>query len=145
PKVGETLTVELFNGAHYVTVTGVSKGRGYAGVIKRHGMKGAQTMTRGTHEFFRHGGSIGMKEEPARVIKGKRMAGHMGDETVTTLNLEVIRIFAEQNLLLVKGAVPGANGGYVVVVTSDRREKRLHVASEPKFVNPLKASKRGGK
>lgn len=145
PKVGETLTVEVFNDTHYVSVTGTSKGRGFAGVVKRHGMKGAQTWSHGTHENFRHVGSIGMKEEPARVLKGKRMAGHYGAESITTLNLEVIKIFPEQNLLLLKGAVPGANGGYVVVEKSTRREKKAHVSSEPKFVNPLKASKRGGK
>ncbi len=144
PKVGETLTVDLFTGAHYVSVTGTSKGRGFAGVVKRFGFKGAQTMSHGTHENFRHVGSIGMCEEPARVMKGKKMPGHYGAETVTTLNLEIVRIFPEENLLLVKGAVPGANGGYVVVETSTRREKKSHVAAEPKFVNPLKASKRGG-
>lgn len=144
PKVGESLTVEVFNDAHYVSVTGTSKGRGFAGVVKRHGFKGAQTMSHGTHENFRHVGSIGMCEEPARVMKGKKMPGHFGAETITTLNLEVVRIFPEENLLLVKGAVPGANGGYVTVEKSTRREKKTHVASEPKFVNPLKAAKRGG-
>jgi large subunit ribosomal protein L3 len=144
PKIGDALTVDIFADVHYVSVTGVSKGRGFAGVIKRHGMKGAQTMSHGTHEAFRHGGSIGMHEWPARVLKGHRMAGHYGAENVKQLNLEIIRIFSEENLMLVRGAVPGANGGLVYVERSVRKERRTHVAAEPKFVNPLKAAKRGG-
>jgi large subunit ribosomal protein L3 len=144
-NVGETVGVDIFTDVHYVSITGVSKGRGFTGVMKRHGFKGSQTMSHGTHEFFRHGGSIGMCEEPARVMKGHKMAGHHGDQTVTSLNLEVVRVFADQNLLLVKGAVPGPTGSLVTVVQSTRREKRAHIASEPKFVNPLKAAKRGGR
>jgi len=107
-------------------------------------MKGAQTMSHGTHEAFRHGGSIGMCEEPAKVLKGHKMAGHYGTDTITTLNLEVVQLFPEENLMLIKGSVPGPNGGLVVVERSDRKQKREATESKPKFVNPLKASKRGG-
>lgn len=141
-KVGDSLTVDIFSDVHYVSVTGTSKGRGFAGVMKRHGMKGALTMTHGTHESFRGGGSIGMCEEPARVLKGKKMPGQYGNKPVKALNLEIVKIFPEKNLLLVRGATPGPAGGVVFVERSDRRERRIHKASEPKLVNPLKASKR---
>ena len=143
-KIGDAITVDIFTDTHYVSVTSVSKGKGFAGVMKRHGFKGAQTMSHGTHEAFRHGGSIGMCEEPARVLKGKKMPGQFGNKKVKVLNLEVVKIFPEKNLMLVKGAVPGPTGGMVMVERSDRRERKIHAASEPKFVNPLKAAKRKG-
>ena len=112
--VGKTLTVELFEDGQKVDVRGTSKGRGYAGVMKRHNFKGA-IRTHGTHEFFRHGGSIGMATTPAHVIKGMKMPGQMGNARVTTQNLTVARVDAEQNLLFIKGAVPGPRSGLVWV------------------------------
>jgi large subunit ribosomal protein L3 len=114
-ELGAALTVgELFKDGDKVNVTGVSKGRGYTGVIKRHGFSGFPG-SHGTHEYFRHGGSIGNRSYPGRVFKGKRMAGRYGNEATTTRNLTVVQVRAEQNLLLVRGAVAGATGGFVVV------------------------------
>ncbi len=110
---GEVITVEAFNDTQKVDVTGVSKGKGFAGVIKRHGFAGGPG-GHGSH-FHRAPGSIGMCAYPARVIKGMRMAGHMGCDRVTVKNLSVVRIDAEQNLILVKGAVPGGKGALVQI------------------------------
>jgi large subunit ribosomal protein L3 len=97
-----------------VDVTGTSKGKGFAGVVKRHNFA-MQDATHGNSLAHRAPGSIGQCQTPGRVFKGKKMAGHMGDERVTTQNLEVIRVDEERNLLLIKGAVPGAAGGIVMV------------------------------
>lgn len=140
-KPGDVVKVDMFTDIHYVSVIGVSKGKGYSGVMKRYGFKGFPG-SRGTHEFFRHGGSIGNREFPGRVMPGKKMAGRHGGDRVKVLNLEVMRIFPEQNLLLVRGAVPGANGSMVMVERSDRRQRSEAKAAEAKFVNPLKASKK---
>jgi large subunit ribosomal protein L3 len=114
-ELGATLTVaDLFKDGEKVHVTGTTKGRGYSGVIKRHGFGGFPG-SHGTHEYFRHGGSIGNRSYPGRVFKGKRMAGRHGHDRVTTRNLEVVQVRSEQNLILVRGAVAGPRGGYVVV------------------------------
>lgn len=114
-ELGATLTVaDLFKDGDTVNVTGTTKGRGYTGVIKRHGFSGFPG-SHGTHEYFRHGGSIGNRSFPGRVFKGKRMAGHMGDVQRSIQNLEVVRVDVERNLLLVRGSVPGAAGGDVIV------------------------------
>ena len=113
--VGQEVTVEnVFKTGDRVDVMGTSKGRGYTGVIKRHGFAGFPG-SHGTHEYFRHGGSIGNRSYPGRVFKGKRMAGQYGDERVTTQNLEVVVIRPEEHLLLVRGCVPGARNGMVVI------------------------------
>jgi large subunit ribosomal protein L3 len=113
--VGQVLgPADVFADGVPVDVEGTSKGKGYQGVIKRHNMEGMKA-THGTHEYFRHGGSIGCRLTPQRVHKGKRMAGQMGNEIVTVQNLQVLRIVAEENCILVRGAVPGAPNGYVVV------------------------------
>ncbi|ACV22643.1 50S ribosomal protein L3 [Slackia heliotrinireducens] len=112
-KVGDLQTVEAFADVKKVHVTGTSIGKGFQGVIKRHGFRGGPG-GHGAH-FHRAPGSVGMCATPSRVLKGVRMPGHMGCNTVTTKNLEVVRIDAEQNLILVKGAVPGAKGGIVRV------------------------------
>lgn len=112
------LTEELFTTGSKVDVTATSTGKGHAGVIKRHGMKGAQTMTHGTHEYFRHAGSIGCRKFPGRVFKNKRMSGRMGYETCIQEGLEVAQVRAEDKLLLVKGSVPGPKGSKVFVRTS---------------------------
>jgi len=113
-QVGNQLTVETFQPGEKVDVTGTSKGRGYAGVMKRHGFKGA-LKTHGTHEFFRHGGAIGMNMTPGHVIKGMKMPGQMGNKRATTQNLTVVEIRPEENLVLLKGAVPGARNSTVVI------------------------------
>ena len=114
-KPGDTLGADFFSEGDQVDVTGWSKGRGTAGVIKRHGMHGTLSMTHGSHEVMRHAGSIGQSATPARVYRGKRMAGRYGNERRTVQNLRVVDLRPEENLLLVKGAVPGSKGGLVLV------------------------------
>jgi len=112
---GDEITVErLFKQGDIVDVTGITKGRGYTGVIKRHGFGGFPG-SHGTHEYFRHGGSIGNRSFPGRVFKSKRMAGQYGTDRVTTQNIEVIAVRPAEHLLLVRGAVPGARGGVVLI------------------------------
>ncbi|MBS9902413.1 MULTISPECIES: 50S ribosomal protein L3 [Vibrio] len=113
-EVGSELTVELFNETKKVDVTGTSKGKGFQGAVKRWNFR-TQDMTHGNSLSHRAPGSIGQCQTPGRVFKGKKMAGHMGAERVTTQNLEIVRVDAERNLLLIKGAVPGATGGNVIV------------------------------
>lgn len=112
-SVGETVTVEAFNDVEKVDVTGVSKGKGFAGVIKRYHFGGGPGGH--GHHFHRAPGSVGMCAYPSRVLKGMRFPGHMGDERVTVKNLSVVRIDAEQNIILVKGAVPGGKGALVQI------------------------------
>jgi large subunit ribosomal protein L3 len=113
-EIGQKLTVELFNDAKAVDVTGTSKGRGTAGVIKRHKFSG-QRATHGVKKVHRMAGSTGQNTSPARVFKGKKMAGRYGNERSTMRNLKVVRIDPENNLLLLRGAIPGPNGGYVLI------------------------------
>ncbi|EAR53197.1 50S ribosomal protein L3 [Photobacterium angustum] len=112
--VGAELNVELFNDIKKVDVTGTSKGKGFQGAVKRWNFR-TQDMTHGNSLSHRAPGSIGQCQTPGRVFKGKKMAGHMGAERVTTQNLEIVRVDAERNLLLIKGAVPGSTGGNVIV------------------------------
>jgi len=114
-ETGAELKVDLFEVGQMVDVTGTSKGKGFAGVIKRYNFA-MQDATHGNSLAHRAPGSIGMCQTPGRVFKGKKMAGHMGDERVTTQNLEVISVDTDRNLLLIKGAVPGAAGGQVTVL-----------------------------
>ena len=111
-EVGQVLDVTQFDVGDQVKVTGTSKGKGFAGVVKRHGFKGKPT-THGTPDRVRHGGSIGQGTTPGKVWKGKKMPGHMGARTVTTSGLRVVRVDAERHLLFLRGAVPGAINGYV--------------------------------
>jgi len=113
-ETGSELKVEMFEAGEMVDVTGTSKGKGFAGGVKRHNFS-MQDATHGNSLAHRAPGSIGQCQTPGRVFKGKKMAGHMGDERVTTQNLEVVRVDSERNLLLIKGAVPGAAGGAVMV------------------------------
>ena len=116
-NLGDTVTVELFEGADYVDVVGTSKGKGYAGVIKRfnaHSLKD----THGTGPVHRHAGSNGACSDPSRVMKGKKLPGHLGAERVTVQNLAVVKIDAENNLIAIKGAIPGAKGGIVTITDS---------------------------
>ena len=114
-QVGGELTLEVFEAGQVVDVTGTSKGKGFAGTVKRWNFR-TQDATHGNSLSHRAPGSIGQNQTPGRVFKGKKMAGHMGAERVTVQNLEVVRVDVEKNLLLVKGAVPGAAGGDVIVI-----------------------------
>jgi len=111
---GQKITVDIFEAGEYVDITGTSKGRGFAGVVKRHGFSGGPK-THGQSDRHRTPGSIGACYTPGRVFKGKRMPGHMGNERVTVQNLQVVMVDPERNLLAVRGAIPGANNGLVVV------------------------------
>jgi len=120
-SVGDELTVGMFAVGSKVDVTGTSKGRGYQGVVKRHGFKGAKEMTHGTHEYKRHPGSIGCSAYPAHVIKGKKLPGQMGNKRITTRALTVVAVYQEKNLLLVKGAIPGPKGALVETRVSTKQ------------------------
>jgi large subunit ribosomal protein L3 len=111
---GATLTVEVFNDVKHVDVTGVSKGRGFAGVIKRHGFRGLRA-THGVKRMHRHPGSSGPSADPSRTRKGIRKPGQFGNARTTVRNLEVVRVDPANNLLLLRGAVPGPNGGYLTI------------------------------
>ena len=118
PKVGEAISLDgLFEPGTRVDVSGTSIGKGFAGVMKRHGMKGFPA-TRGTHEYRRHAGSIGNRKFPGRVFKNKRMCGHMGAEGIMQIGLEVVQVRLEDNLLLVKGSIPGPKNSVVYVRTA---------------------------
>ena len=112
-KVGQAITVEAFAGIKSVSVTGTSKGKGFAGVMKRHNFKGGPG-GHGSH-FHRAPGSVGQCATPSRVFKGLKLPGHMGSETITVRNLDIVKIDAEQNLLIVKGAVPGGKGALLTI------------------------------
>ncbi|MGB7343512.1 MAG: 50S ribosomal protein L3 [Pirellulaceae bacterium] len=113
-EVGATVTVEQFAEIKKVDVTGISKGRGFAGVMKRHNFSG-QRASHGVKKVHRHAGGTGCSASPSRLFKGIRMGGQYGNKYITTRNLEVVRVDAENNLLLIRGAVPGPNGGFVSV------------------------------
>ena len=115
-KLGDVLTVaDVFANTAYIDVVGTSKGKGFQGVVKRHGFAGVGGQTHGKHNRLRHPGSLGASSWPSRVFKGMRMAGHMGNERVKVFNLEVVKIIPENNLLVLKGSVPGAKGSYVIL------------------------------
>ncbi len=115
-KAGDTLSVaDLFEEGIFVDVTGLSKGKGFQGVVKRYNFKGVGDATHGQHNRLRAPGSIGASSYPSRVFKGMRMAGHMGDERVTIQNLRVLKVIPENNLLLIKGSVPGARNSYLII------------------------------
>ena len=118
-EVGQDIEVGIFEPGQRVDVIGTSKGRGTAGVVKRHGFA-IKRRTHGTHEFFRHGGAIGAGAYPGKVIKGMKMPGRLGNSRVTTLNLEVVRVDPEKKLLFVRGGVPGHNDAVVCVRRSVR-------------------------
>ena len=115
PSLGDTLTVDLFQEGGFVDVVGTSKGKGFQGVVKRHGFGGVGQKTHGQHNRLRAPGSIGACSYPAKVFKGLRMAGQMGNERVTVQNLQVIKVLPEHNLLMIKGSVPGSKGSIVLV------------------------------
>ena len=114
-KLGDTLTVDLFSENDFVDIQGTSKGKGYQGVVKRHGFGGVGQATHGQHNRLRAPGSVGACSYPAKVFKGMRMAGQMGNEKVTVQNLRVVKVLPEHNVLLIKGSIPGSKGSIVIV------------------------------
>ncbi len=142
-KVGDKVLVDTMDGENFVDVTGTSKGRGFAGVVRRHHFAGGPA----AHgHMFQVQGSIGASSFPSRVFKGQRMSGHMGAATVTTRNLRVLGIDHEENLLVVEGAVPGPRNGYVLI-SKAKKPPKMHrgFVGEHGMINPIKASKRGAK
>ena len=114
-QVGEVVTVTVFEEGDVVNVIGTSKGKGFQGVVKRHGFSGVGMQTHGQHDRLRAPGSMGASSDPSRSLPGMRMAGRMGGSRVETLNLKVVKVMADHNMLLIKGAVPGAIGSYVII------------------------------
>ena len=114
-KLGDAITVEFFNENDYVDIAGTSKGKGYQGVVKRHGFGGVGQTTHGQHNRLRAPGSIGACSYPAKVFKGMRMAGQTGNKRVTVQNLQVLKVIAEHNLMMIKGSIPGSKGSIVII------------------------------
>ena len=114
-KLGDTITVDFFTEGEFVDITGVSKGKGFQGVVRRHGFGGVGQTTHGQHNRLRAPGSVGASSYPSRVFKGMRMAGRMGAEKVTVQNLKVLKVVADKNLLVVKGCIPGHKNAYVTI------------------------------
>jgi large subunit ribosomal protein L3 len=114
-KLGDTITVEHFSEGEFVDVSGTSKGKGFQGVVKRHGFAGVVQATHGQHNRLRAPGSIGAASYPARVFKGMKMAGRMGTDTVKVQNLRVLKVVTEKNLLVIKGCVPGPKNAYLII------------------------------
>ena len=114
-KLGDTISVDLFADTEFVDIVGTSKGKGFQGVVKRHGFGGVGQSTHGQHNRLRAPGSIGACSYPAKVFKGMRMAGQMGNERVTVQNLQIVKIIPEHNLMMIKGSVPGSKGSIVII------------------------------
>jgi large subunit ribosomal protein L3 len=114
-KPGDVISVNYFDDDTWLDVSGISKGKGFQGVVKRHGFAGVNDATHGQHNRMRAPGSLGASSNPSRVFKGMKMGGQMGGERVKVINLRVVKIIHDQNLLLLKGSVPGANGSYLII------------------------------
>lgn len=114
-KFGDVLQVDIFEEGEYIDVVGTSKGKGFQGVVRRHGFRGVGDATHGQHNRLRAPGSVGASSWPSRVFPGMRMAGRMGGDRVKIINLQILKIMPEKNLLLVKGSIPGANDSYIIV------------------------------
>ena len=139
--VGDILKVDMFAAGEFVDVTGVSKGKGFQGTIKR--WNGQRTPTsHGGGPVHRHAGSMGANSTPSRIMKGKKMPGHMGAEQVTVQNLTVVKVDAELNLIAVRGAVPGPKGGLVYIKNTVKTHREKIVSNAPTRLNPQKASAR---
>jgi large subunit ribosomal protein L3 len=138
-KVGDRVLVDIFDGEKFVDIIGTSKGRGFAGVVKRHHFGGGP---KSHGSMFQITGSIGSSAFPSRVFKGMRMSGHMGTDRVTMRNLRVLGIDKEENLLVVEGSVPGPNGGYVLIHKAKKPPRERRGFAGAGTVDPLKASKR---
>lgn len=138
-KVGDKVLVEIFNGEKFVDVAGTSKGRGFAGVVRRHHFGGGPA----AHgHMFQVQGSIGASSFPSRVFKGQRMSGHMGHARVTARNLRVVGMDTEENLLMVEGAVPGPRNGYVLITRAVKPPRERRGFAGAQTIDPLKAAKR---
>ena len=138
-KVGDKVMVDIFDGEKFVDVVATSKGRGFAGVVKRHHFGGG---AKSHGSMFQIPGSIGSSAFPSRVFKGMRMSGHMGVDRVTTRNLRVLGIDRDENLLVIEGSVPGPKDGYVVIVKAKKPPRERRGFAGETNINPLKASKR---
>src|SRR5213593_4925224 len=141
-KVGERVLVDIFDGEKFVDIVGVSKGRGFAGVVRRHHFGGGP---KSHGSMFQIPGSIGSSAFPSRVFKGMRMSGHMGAERVTVRNLRVLGVEKDDNLLVVEGSVPGPNGGYLVITKAKKPPRERRGFAGAATVDPLKAAKRAAK
>jgi len=141
-KAGNRVLVDIFDGEKFVDVIGVSKGRGFQGVVKRHHFRGGP---KSHGSMFQITGSIGSSAFPSRVFKGMRMSGHMGHERVTTRNLRVLGLDKDDNLLVVEGSVPGPNGGYLVIVKAKKPPRERRGFAGTTTIDPLKAAKRAAK
>jgi large subunit ribosomal protein L3 len=141
-KVGDRVLVDMFEGEKFVDIVGTSKGRGFAGVVKRHHFRGGPS----SHgSMFTINGSIGASAFPSRVFAGMRMGGHMGHARVTVRNLRILGIDKDENLLVVEGAVPGPDGGYVLINRAKKPPRERRGFAGAGTVDPLKASKRATK
>jgi len=144
-EVGQELNAQdVFEAGAPIDVQGTTKGKGYQGVIKRHGMSGTKA-SHGVHEYFRHGGSIGCRLTPGHVHKGKRMAGHMGVDVKTVQNLELVAIDEDRGVIMIRGAIPGADDSVVLVKKSTKRtsyKRKGQGGEQERSKNPLKASKK---
>ncbi len=123
-EVGQEVKVNIFEVGEYVDVTGFTKGKGFTGVMKRWGFHGSATQTHGTHEYFRHGGSIGTSATPARVFKGRKMAGRKGNDRVTIQNLQIVEVRSDKNVVFIKGSIPGATNGLVMIRKAVKKRKK---------------------
>src|SRR5215472_3794454 len=141
-KVGDRVLVDIFTDEKFVDVAGVSKGRGFTGVVKRHHFGGGP---KSHGSMFQIPGSIGSSAFPSRVFKGMRMSGHLGNARVTVRNLRVLGVDKDENLLVVEGSVPGANGGYVVITRAKKPPRERRGFAGAATVDPLKAAKRAAK
>ena len=141
-KVGDRIMVEIFDGEKFVDVIGTSKGRGFAGVVKRHHFGGGP---KSHGSMFQITGSIGSSAFPSRVFKGMRMSGHMGVDRVTMRNLRILGVDKDENLLVVEGSVPGPNGGYVIINKAKNPPRERRGFAGAATVDPLKAAKRAAK
>jgi len=141
-KAGDRILVDIFEGEKFVDIVGVSKGRGFQGVVKRHNFAGGP---KSHGSMFQITGSIGSSALPSRVFKGMRMSGHMGNARVTVRNLRVLGVEKDDNLLVVEGSVPGPNGGYLVITKAKKAPRERRGFAGAATVDPLKAAKRAAK
>jgi len=141
-KVGDRVLVDIFEGEKFVNIVGISKGRGFAGVVKRHHFGGGP---KSHGSMFQIPGSIGSSAFPSRVFKGMRMSGHMGAERVTVRNSRVLGMDKEENLLVIEGSVPGPNGGYLIITKAKKPPRERRGFAGIGTVDPLKSAKRGSK
>ena len=141
-KVGDRVLVDIFEGEKFVDIRGISKGRGFTGVVKRHHFGGGP---KSHGSMFQIPGSIGSSAFPSRVFKGMRMSGHMGNAQVTVRNLRILGVDKEENLLVVEGSIPGPNGGYLVITKAKKPPRERRGFAGAATVDPLKAAKRAAK